>query len=193
MSEERKSMSEKQKMLAGEPYQAWDEELFQSRIECRKILRELNNSIPNTSEWRAASDELIPNAPDAYLEPPFRCDYGSNIKLGKNFYANFNCVMLDVAEITIGDNVMLAPNVQLYTASHPLNAKERVVDGVEFGVPITIGDNAWLGGGVIVCPGINIGENSVIGAGSVVTRDIPANVVAAGNPCRVIRAINDDQ
>lgn len=181
--------TEKEKMLAGEPYQAWDEELYRERVECRQVLQKLNNSIPNTPEWRHAIDELIPSTKEAYIEPPFRCDYGSNIKVGKNFYANFNCVILDVAEVHIGDNVLLAPNVQLYTAGHPLDVKSRVEEGVEFGHPIHIGDNAWLGGGVIVCPGVSIGENSVIGAGSVVTKDIPANVVAAGNPCRVIKQI----
>lgn len=134
---------------------------------------------------------LIPGNDNAYLEPPFRCDYGSNIKVGKNFYTNFNCVILDVNTVTIGDNVLFAPNVQIYTAGHPLDVKGRVEDAIEFGYPITIGDNVWLGGGVIVCPGVNIGENTVIGAGSVVTKDIPANVVAAGNPCRVIRAIEN--
>lgn len=181
--------TEKQKMLSGEPYNAWDEELYQARIECRKTLQQLNNSIPNTTEWRKAVDTLIPDSEGAYLEPPFRCDYGSNIKVGKNFYANFNCVVLDVAEVHIGDNVLFAPNVQIYTAGHPLDVKSRVEDGVEFGTSIVIGDNVWLGGGVIVCPGVTIGENSVIGAGSVVTKNVPPNVVAAGNPCKVIREI----
>ncbi|MDF2152694.1 sugar O-acetyltransferase [Vibrio sp. CAU 1672] len=181
--------TEKQKMLAGEPYDAWDSELYHERVECRKTLRVLNNSIPDTAEWREAIDRLIPDSSGAYLEPPFRCDYGANIKLGQNFYANFNCTILDVAEVRIGDNVLLAPNVQLYTAGHPVDVKARVEEGVEFGLPISIGDNVWLGGGVIVCPGVTIGANSVIGAGSVVTKDIPANVVAAGNPCRVLRTI----
>lgn len=137
-----------------------------------------------------AIDQLIPQSQGAYLEPPFRCDYGANITLGKNFYANFNCVVLDVAPVVIGDNVLFAPNVQIYTAGHPLDVKSRVEEGIEFGTPITIGNNVWLGGGVIVCPGVTIGDNSVIGAGSVVTKDVPANVVAAGNPCRVIRTLD---
>lgn len=181
--------TEKQKMLAGEPYNAWDETLYQERIRCREHLLKLNNTIPNSPAWREAIDSLLPDAGEAYLEPPFRCDYGSNIHVGKNFYANFNCVILDVAPVYIGDNVLLAPNVQLYTAGHPLDVKGRVEEGVEFGTTITIGDNVWLGGGVIVCPGVTIGDNTVIGAGSVVTKDVPANVVAAGNPCRVIREI----
>lgn len=110
---------------------------------------------------------------------------------GKNFYANFNCVILDAAEVTIGDNVLLGPNVQILTAGHPLDVKGRVEEGVEFGTPINVGDNVWLGGGVIICPGVTIGENSVIGAGSVVTKDIPANVVAVGNPCKVLKAIDN--
>ncbi|MBW3695836.1 sugar O-acetyltransferase [Vibrio sp. T187] len=182
--------TEKEKMLAGEPYDAWDEELYQARIACRKSMQKLNNSIPDTDEWQAAMRELVPNADSGlYLEPPFRCDYGSNIRCGKNFYANFNCVILDVNSVEIGDNVMFAPNVQIYTAGHPIEVKARVEEGVEFGYPITIGDNVWIGGGVIVCPGVNIGKNTVIGAGSVVTKDIPANVVAAGNPCKVIREL----
>ncbi|MGY0072817.1 sugar O-acetyltransferase [Vibrio proteolyticus] len=181
--------TQREKMLAGEPYLAWDQELYQMRIACRRQLLVLNQSIPDSDEWRSAIDQLLPDAPDAYLEPPFRCDYGCHIHVGKNFYANFNCVILDVAEVRIGNNVLLAPNVQLYTASHPLDVQARVAEGVEFGLPITIGDNVWIGGGAIVCPGVTIGENSVIGAGSVVTRDIPANVVAAGNPCRIIRPL----
>ncbi|EGU46310.1 acetyltransferase [Vibrio ichthyoenteri ATCC 700023] len=182
--------TEKQKMLAGEPYQAWDETLYAERIACRKTLQQLNNSLPDTEQWREAIDRLIPNAQGAYIEPPFRCDYGENIVVGKNFFANFNCVVLDVAKVTIGDNVLFGPNIQLYTAGHPLDVKGRVEEGIEFGLPITIGDNVWLGGSVVVCPGITIGENSVVGAGSVVTKDIPANVVAAGNPCRVIRPLD---
>ncbi|QBH30003.1 N-acetylglutamate synthase [Vibrio vulnificus] len=182
--------TEKQKMLAGEPYTAWDEELYGLRIECRKTLQRLNNALPDSTEWREAIDQLIPQSQGAYLEPPFHCDYGANITLGKNFYANFNCVVLDVAPVVIGDNVLFAPNVQIYTAGHPLDVKSRVEEGIEFGTPITIGNNVWLGGGVIVCPGVTIGDNSVIGAGSVVTKDVPANVVAAGNPCRVIRTLD---
>ena len=182
--------TEKKKMLASEPYNSWDESLLHERIECRKVLMELNNSIPTTQQWRNAIDCLIPGSQKAYLEPPFRCDYGTNIKLGKNFYANFNCVVLDVAEVRIGDNVMFGPNVQVYTAGHPLDVQSRVVDAIEFGKPISIGDNVWLGGGVIVCPGVTIGEGSVIAAGSVVVKDIPANVLAGGNPAKVIRQID---
>jgi maltose O-acetyltransferase len=181
--------SEKEKMVSGEPYDAWDKELYTDRINCRKILQKLNNSIPDTLEWRTAIDSLLPSSSGAFLEPPFRCDYGYNLKVGKHFYANFNCVVLDGNIVKVGDNVMFGPNVQIYTAGHPLDAKSRVEDLIEFAHPITIEDNVWVGGGVIVLPNVTIGENSVIGAGSVVTKDIPPNVVAAGNPCRVMRLI----
>lgn len=184
--------SEREKMLAGEPYLAWDKELYAERIACRQTLHRLNNSIPDTEEWKASIQQLISNATDdTYIEPPFRCDYGSNIRVGKNFYANFNCIILDVNRVEIGDNVMFAPNVQIYTAGHPTDVKGRVEEGVEFGLPITIGDNVWIGGGVIVCPGVTIGSNSVIGAGAVVTKNIPENVVAAGNPCKIIKTIDN--
>lgn len=118
----------------------------------------------------------------------FFCDYGYNIEIGKNFYANHNCIILDVNKVKIGNNVMFAPNVQVYTATHPIDAEERV-SGVEMGYAIKIGDNVWIGGGAIICPGVKIGENTTIAAGSVVTKDIPANVLAAGNPCRIIREL----
>ena len=178
-------------MLEGEPDQEWDKQVYSARIECRKGVQRVNNSIPGAPEWEAATQDLMRGCENAYLEPPFRCDYGQNIKLGKNFYANFNCVILDVAEVTIGDNVLLGPHVQILTAGHPLDVKGRVEDGVEFGTPINVGDNVWLGGGVIICPGVTIGKNSVIGAGSVVTKDIPDNVVAVGNRCKVLKAIDN--
>ncbi|WP_375749271.1 sugar O-acetyltransferase [Vibrio sp. HN007] len=184
--------TEKEKMLAGEPYQAWDDELYAERVNCRRVMQKLNNSLPDSDEWKQAMQELMPNAGEGlYLEPPFRCDYGSNIIAGKNFYANFNCVVLDVNTVEIGDNVLFAPNVQVYTAGHPLDVKGRVEEGVEFGLPIKIGNNVWVGGGAIICPGVTIGDNAVIGAGAVVTKDVPANVLAAGNPCRVIRPIEN--
>jgi maltose O-acetyltransferase len=184
--------TEKQKMLAGEPYQAWDEELMAERAQCRRTMQKLNNNLPNSEAWQSAINQLLPNAGEGlYLEPPFHCDYGSNIIAGKNFYANFNCVVLDVNRVEIGDNVMFAPNVQVYTASHPLDVKGRVEEGVEFGLPVKIGHNVWVGGGAIICPGVSIGDNSVIGAGAVVTKDVPADVVVAGNPARVIKSIDN--
>ncbi len=123
--------------------------------------------------------------------PPFHCDYGFNIKVGDNFFANYNFTVLDVAEVTIGDNVFVAPNVSIYTAGHPIHPKARN-SMYEYGISVTIGSDCWLGGNVVICPGVTIGSGTVIGAGSVVTHDIPANVVAAGNPCRVIREITDE-
>ncbi|MGF1735379.1 sugar O-acetyltransferase [Photobacterium satsumensis] len=184
-------MTEKEKMLSGLPYNAWDDALEQERIYCRYILRELNFSIPETPEWRTSISKLMGYESNAHLEPPFRCDYGYNIKVGKNFYTNFNCVFLDVAPITIGDDVLLGPNVQLYTVNHPIEAEGRIDGGVEFGKPIKIGNRVWIGGGSIILPGVTIGDNTVIGSGSVVTKDIPANVVAVGNPCKVIKQINN--
>lgn len=123
--------------------------------------------------------------------PPFHCDYGFNIEVGDNFFANYNFTVLDVAKVTIGDNVFIAPNVSIYTAGHPIHPKARN-SMYEYGISVTIGSDCWLGGNVVICPGVTIGSGTVIGAGSVVTRDIPANVVAAGNPCRVIREITDE-
>jgi len=184
--------SEKEKMLAGEAYLGWDSTLYAERMTCRKILQQFNISIPDSPEWKSAIQQLFVNADDnTYIEPPFHCDYGHNIHIGENFYANFNCTILDVNRVDIGDNVLLAPNVQIYTAGHPIDVKGRVEEGIEFGLPIKIGDNVWIGGGVIICPGVTIGDNSVIGAGAVVTKDIPANVVAAGNPCRMIKKIDN--
>lgn len=127
----------------------------------------------------------------AYMEPPFRCEYGNHIELGKDFYANTNCVIIDVGKVKIGDNVMFGPNVSVITAGHPVHPVARK-SAYEYGIPVTIGNNVWLGAGVIVLPGVNIGDNVVIGAGSVVTKDIPPNAIAVGNPCRVLREITND-
>ena len=127
---------------------------------------------------------------ELWLEPPFHCDYGYNIEVGEQFYANFNLTILDVAKVHIGDNCFIAPNVAIYTAGHPIHPEARN-SMYEYGIPITIGDNVWLGGNVVILPGVTIGDNAVIGAGSVVTKDIPASVIAAGNPCRVIRPITE--
>lgn len=186
-------MTEKEKMLSGQPYLSFDEELFKERQNAKELLFEFNSLKPSEIEKR---NELLNNLfgkvpKQIFIEPPFRCDYGYNISVGENFYANYNCTVLDCAPVTIGDNVLLAPNVGLYTAGHPIHYEPRN-RGIEYAFPIMIGDNVWIGGGVIVNPGITIGSNVVIGSGSVVTKDIPSNVVAAGNPCRVIKAITDD-
>lgn len=183
-------MTEKEKMLVGKLYLASDEELLAQRLKARRLARLYNTTIETEdaqrreilSQWFGVIGESIS------IEPPFQCDYGSNIFVGNNFYANFGCILLDCARIEIGDNVLLAPNVQIYTAHHPTDPKLRL-SGKELASPITIGHNVWLGGGVIVCPNVRIGDNTTIGASSVVTKDIPANVIAVGNPCRVIRQL----
>lgn len=170
-------------------YNPMDSELCTARAKARRLCKKLNDSEDENTELRK---ELIKDLFEAdvtpWIEPPFYCDYGSNIKLEGGAFFNFNCVVLDVAPVTVGDGVMFGPAVQIYTASHPLNAEARC-SGKEFGKAITIGERAWIGGGAIICPGVTIGARAVIGAGSVVTRDVPADVFAAGNPCRVIRAI----
>ena len=182
--------TERQKMLAGELYLAADPELVALRNRARQITRAYNSTIESERDVRRTLlNRLLGQMPPKLeIEPPFRCDYGTNIYLGQNFYANFGCILLDCADIRIGDNVMLAPNVQIYTAHHPLDAATRI-SGVELASPINIGDNVWIGGGAIVLPGVTIGDNTTIGAGSVVTKDIPPGVVAVGNPCRVIRQV----
>jgi maltose O-acetyltransferase len=182
--------AEKEAMLRGEPYRASDSLLAAERLQARRLLHAYNQSAPDAqNERRALLARLLgAGAETAFIEPNFRCDYGYNIRLGRNFYANFDCIMLDVLPIDIGHDVMFAPGVQLLTAAHPLDPQERSA-GLEFGKPIRIGDRVWLGAGVLVCPGVTIGEGVTVGAGSVVTRDLPARVVAAGNPCRVLREL----
>lgn len=182
--------TEKEKMLAGEPYMANEQQLVDERLNARRLTRLFNASLETELDLRTALlKELVGSSKDSiYIEPPFHCDYGYNIHVGDNFYANFNCTILDVNEVIIGDNCFLAPNVQIYTAYHPLDAATRNT-GLEMGAKITIGNNVWIGGGSIINPGVTIGDNVVIGSGSVVTKDIPSNVVAAGNPCRVIKPI----
>lgn len=183
-------MTEKEKMLSGMAYDASDIELVNDRKMAKKLCKKFNDLDPDNYEERnKVLKVLFTRDHDAYIEPNFFCDYGYNIHIGKSFYANHNLIILDVNKVIIGNNVMFAPNVQLYTATHPVDAIERI-SGVEMGYPIEIGDNVWIGGGSIICPGVKIGSNTTIGAGSVVTKDIPANVVAAGNPCRVIRELN---
>ena len=182
--------TQKQRMLAGELYNSSDPELIAERLRARELCQKLNALSPRAPEPERAEvlRQLFGVVTNAYVTPPFFCDYGRNIKLGNNVYFNFNCVLLDVASVTIGNDVLFGPAVQVYTASHPLDAGERR-SGQEFGKPVVIGNDVWLGGGSIVCPGLSIGAGTVIGAGSVVVRDIPAGVFAAGNPCQVIRTL----
>jgi len=177
-------------MLAGELYNPLDEQLSAERLNARLLLAALNETREDeTAERSSLLKELLPNAGEGrWLQPPFYCDYGYNIKLGEKVFFNFNCVVLDVTLVTIGSRTLFGPNVQVYTATHPMNHKERA-GGLEYAKPIAIGEDAWIGGSVVICPGVTIGDRSVIGAGSVVTKDIPADVFAAGNPCRVIRTL----
>jgi len=180
--------TEKQKMLAGEIYNYNDPELIAARQRARRLTRAYNQTTEENPEQRVhILRELFGTVgPRVEIEPPFRCDYGTNIHAGDNLYMNFGCVVLDCNEVHFGHDVLLGPNVQIYTPSHPLDAELRST-GAEFSRAIRIGNRVWIGGGAILCPGVTIGDNTTIGAGSVVTRDIPANVVAAGNPCRIIR------
>lgn len=183
-------MTEKEKMLAGELYDCFDPELCALRAEAHRLMEQFNTAPPEKREEHFK--KLVHAEGTCKVEPPFRCDYGSNIYIGNHFYANFNCTILDDAKVTIGSDVLFGPNVQLLTPCHPIDPELRAQD-VEFELPITIGNRVWLGGGVTVCPGVTIGDNCVIGAGSVVVKDIPANSVAAGNPARVIRSVFDTQ
>jgi maltose O-acetyltransferase len=183
-------MTEREKMLTGELYNSADEELAAARKRARSLTRRFNDApTENGDERNSILRELLGACGENIdVQAPFRCDYGFNIRVGERFYANFGVVILDCAQVTIGDDVKLAPNVQIYTAHHPLNAETRKT-WLELASPITIGNNVWIGGGAIVLPGVSIGDNSVIGAGSIVTKDIPSDVVAAGNPCRVLREL----
>ncbi|SHJ62114.1 maltose O-acetyltransferase [Clostridium cavendishii DSM 21758] len=183
-------MTEKEKMLLGMIYNPMDEELFNDRIRAKKLCKKFNSLEPDEFEERGrVLKELFRTENTCHIEPNFFCDYGYNIEIGKDFYANHNCTILDVNKVKIGNNVLFAPNVQVYTATHPVEVEKRV-DGQEMGYAIEIGDNVWIGGGAIICPGVKIGKNTVIGAGSVVAKDIEDNVLAVGNPCKVIRKIN---
>ncbi|WP_442961347.1 sugar O-acetyltransferase [Pseudoalteromonas sp.] len=182
------TMTELEKMQLGLSYIASDPELAKARTHAKLLCHQFNLADPTTPHVRIKFiAELLKLKGKAYLEPMFYCDYGFNIELGDNFYANHNLTILDVCKVTIGSNVMFGPNVMISTATHPIDPLERRI--TESGRPITIGNDVWLGGNVSVLPGVSIGNNCVVGAGSVVTKDIPANSVAVGNPCKVIRKI----
>jgi maltose O-acetyltransferase len=182
-------MTEREKMLAGELYDPCDPELVAARERARDLCWELNATRDrHVEERRRILRQLFGTGGDTvWMQPPFYCDYGTNILLGQRVFFNFNCVVLDVCRVTIGDFTLFGPAVQIYTATHPLEAKLRRTQ--EFGKPVVIGTDVWVGGAAIICPGVTIGDRTVIGAGSVVTRDIPPSVFAAGNPCRVIREL----
>lgn len=185
--------TEKQKMLGGELYSAFDSELCAERQRASRLVRLYNNTTEDEWEQRfQILPELFGKALSrVIILPPFRCDYGTNIYPGDGLFLNYDCVILDCNPVSFGDNVMCGPSVHIYTASHPIDPTVRLTR-LGLGAPVTIGSNVWIGGGVIICPGVAIGDNTTIGAGSVVTKDIPANVVAAGNPCRVIKPVPTD-
>ena len=187
-------MTEKEKMLAGMLYDADnDEQLVRERLICKDLCYDYNNLRPSE---RLKQNELIKKlfgktSDSFYIVSPRWCDYGYNVEIGKNFFANHNTVILDCAKVTFGDNVLVGPDCGFYTAGHPIDV-ERRNKNLEYAYPIKVGDNVWIGGGVKVMPGVTIGNNVVIGSGSIVTKDIPNNVVAAGNPCKVIRPITEE-
>ena len=185
-------MNQWERMVSGQLYDAGDEALRKARQRAKALCRQYNDAPPEDDAARADILRRLLGSvgKNCWIEPTLRCDYGTNISVGNNFYANYDCVFLDVAPITIGNNVLLGPRVGLYAAGHPIAASVRNT-GLEFGAPITIEDNVWIGGGVSVCPGVTIGTGSIIAAGSVVTRDVPLGVVAGGNPCRVLREIGE--
>jgi maltose O-acetyltransferase len=182
-------LTEKEKMLAGEWYDPLDPELAVARNRARDLCQDLNATRESQTEERRRILRALFGAggDDVWMQPPFFCDYGFNILLGSKCFFNFNCVVLDVCTVRIGDFTLFGPAVQIYTATHPMDAALRRTR--ESGKPITIGSDVWVGGGAIICPGVTIGSRTIIGAGSVVTRDIPDDVFAAGNPCRVVKTI----
>ncbi|MNM59348.1 MULTISPECIES: sugar O-acetyltransferase [unclassified Clostridium] len=186
-------MNQKERMLAGLPYKAWLDGLSEERMENKLKIHKYNTMSPDKKEELDAliKDILGKSGKNIVVEPPFHCDYGKNIEVGNNFFVNYNCTILDVGKVIIGENVMFAPNVSIYTAGHPVHPESRN-SGYEYGIEVIIGDNVWIGGNVIINPGVKIGKNVVIGAGSVVTKDIPDNAIAVGNPCRVIREVTEE-
>lgn len=184
--------NEKKKMLSGKLYIANDPQLAIDNKKCRMLVRLFNSTTEEQQDYRRQLlRELLGGCGEKYyIEPPIHFDYGCNTYIGENFYANFDCIILDVNKVVIGDNVMFGPRVNVFTAGHPVDAEVRA-ELLEYGYQITIGNNVWVGGNSTINPGVTIGDNVVIGSGSVVTRDIPSNVVAAGNPCRVIRNVTD--
>lgn len=183
-------MTEKEKMIKGEMYLADDEVLVKERLNARRLFREFNSTLETELEKRTEILKKLFGEVKGkiYIEPTFKCDYGYNIKVGENFYANYDCVMLDICPITIGNNAFLAPGVHIYTATHPLDPIERN-SGYEYGKPVKIGDNVWIGGRAVICPGVTIGDNVVVAAGAVVTKNVPNNVVVGGNPAKIIKSI----
>lgn len=186
-------MNQEERMKANLPYKAWLDGLTEKRVENKKRIYAFNHLPPERwGEIPSLLKQILGKTGEhLHVEAPFHCDYGKNIEVGEWFFANYNLTILDVGKVTIGDNAQIAPNVSIYTAGHPLHPDSRN-SGYEYGIDITIGNNVWIGGNSIILPGVHIGNNVVIGAGSVVTKDIPDNMIACGNPCKVIRAITED-
>ncbi|MBM7650247.1 maltose O-acetyltransferase [Bacillus ectoiniformans] len=184
--------TEKEKMIAGLEYIASDEELVKNRERARRLTRLFNQSDETelTKRTELLKELFGSTGENVYIEPNFRCDYGYNIHVGENFYANFDCVILDVCEVRIGDNCLLAPGVHIYTAAHPIDPIKRK-SGVEFGKPVTIGNNVWIGGRAVINPGIEIGDNAIIASGAVVTKDVPKNTVVGGNPAKILKNVEE--
>jgi len=180
-------------MLAGLPYKAWLDGLEEERFACKQKIYDFNHLSPKSYELAPDMLKQIlgKTGENIWVEAPFHCDYGWNIEVGENFFANYNLIILDVAKVTIGKNVQIAPNVSIYTAGHPIHPDTRNT-GYEYGIPITIGDNVWIGGNVVILPGVTIGDNVVIGAGSVVSKDTADNKIVIGNPCKVVREITEE-
>ena len=185
-------MTQKERMLSGLPYKAWLDGLAEERLACKQKIYAFNLLPPQDFELvpQKLKEIFGKTGENVYVEAPFHCDYGWNIEVGENFFANYNLTILDVAKVTIGKNAQIAPNVSIYTAGHPIHPDSRN-SGYEYGIPVVIGDNVWIGGNTVILPGVHIGDNVVIGSGSVVTKDIPDWCIAAGNPCRVLRPITE--
>lgn len=183
-------MNEKEKMLSGHLYNPIDNELINERVKCKLMCQKYNNlQYDNIDERNSILKQILGKTKDKFfIEQPFICDYGYNIEIGENFYSNHNLTILDPAKVSFGDNVLIGPNVGFYTAEHPIDREERK-KFLEYAKPITVGDNVWIGGGVNILSGVNIGNNVVVGAGSVVTKDIPDNVVVVGNPAKIIKKV----
>ena len=184
------SRTEKEKALAGDLYLAFGGELAAERLHCKELVYDFNQTRPSEEKKRGELLRKIFGSfgENSLIETPIQLDYGYNVRWGKSSFANYNLVLLDTCTIDVGDYVLMGPDVKIYTATHPTDPQVRL-DGFEYGKPIRIGNNVWIGGSSVICPGVTIGDNSVIGAGSVVVKDIPANVVAVGNPCKVIKQV----
>ncbi len=183
-------MTEKEKMLAGELYSPSDPELRRMHLRARKLFGKYNKIDPSNDKKQNKLIKKIfgSTGETIHVQSPFYCDYGCNIHVGENFFANYGCIILDVNTVTIGKNCMLAPNVSIFSATHPVRAEERY-NGVELGKPVKIGDNCWIGGGAVINPGVTLGDNVVVASGSVVTKSFGSNVVIGGNPARIIREL----